>query len=65
MNKSAFGWLLLIIGLIGITAALIHDYISGQPVITLEPKSYTVLVVSIILALVGIVSLVKGGGRQT
>ena len=65
MKKSALGWLLLIIGLVGITAALVHDYISGQPAITLGPKSYTILVVSIILALVGIVSLVKGGGQSS
>jgi hypothetical protein len=65
MKKSALGWLLLIIGLIGITAALVHDFISGQPALTLGPKSYTVLVVSIILALVGVVSLAKGGGQAS
>jgi hypothetical protein len=61
MNKTVLGWVLLVIGLIGILAALVHDYLAGQPAITLGPKSLTVLVVSIVLAVAGIVSLVKGG----
>jgi len=65
MNKSILGWLFLVIGLIGIIAALTHDYLAGEPALMLGPLSYTILIVSIILAAAGIASLVKGGGRQS
>jgi|GEM_PF-6849606 len=63
MNKKAMGWGILFIGLMGILVVFVHDYLAGEPALTFGPKSYTFLIISIILVITGIVSLVKSGNQ--